>query len=158
MWHWKSSGCCWKINFYCFGMWNGCASFWFAMQQVGKCGCGGLPVMQNYEIPGRKIKFWKFFCETKFSIAPNDFCNVWTVHLLAYFSCRLLVLHCFQVRRLWSGTWLSWMDGLEMICDKFGVRVNHRNHFSEIYGPMRFEFRSGECCFETNSAIVICQM
>jgi len=43
------------------------------MQQVGKCGCGGLPVMKNYEIPGRKIKFWKFFCGTKFSIAPNDY-------------------------------------------------------------------------------------
>jgi len=54
-------------------MGNDCASFRFPMQQIGKCGCGGLPVMQNYEIPGRKIKFWKFFCGTKFSIAPNDF-------------------------------------------------------------------------------------
>jgi len=31
-----------------------------------------------------------------------------------------------------------------MICDKFGVRVNQPNHFSEICGPMHFEFRSGE--------------
>jgi len=49
------------------------------------------------------------------------------------------------------------MDGLQMICDKFAVRVQP-NHFSEICGPMRFEFRSGECCFETNGAIVVCQM
>ena len=135
-------------------MWNGCESFWFPNQQVGKCGCAGLPVMQNYEIRGRKIKFWNFFCETKFSIAPNDFSKLWRVHLLTYASCRLLVLHCFEVRRLWSGTWLSRMDGLQMICDKFRVRVNQPNHFSEICGPMRFEFRSEECCFETNGGIV----
>ena len=36
------------------------------MQQVGKSGCGGLPVMQNYEIPGRKIKSSKFFVEQIF--------------------------------------------------------------------------------------------
>ena len=157
MWQWKSFGCFRKINYYCFGMWNGCA-FWYPMQQVGKCGCGGLPVMQNYKIPGTKINFWKCFCGTKFSIAPNDFWKVWTVHLLAYDSCRLLVLHCFQVRRLQSGTWLSRMGGLQMICDKFWVRDNQPNHFSEICGPMHFEFRSGECCFETNGAVVICQM
>ena len=62
-----------KQNYHCFGMWNGCATFWYPMQQVGKCGSGGLPVIRNCEIPGRKIKFWTFFCGTKFSIAPNDF-------------------------------------------------------------------------------------
>ena len=51
------------------------------------------------------------FCETKFSITPNDFWTVWTVHLLAYVSCRLLVLYCFQVRRLWSGTWMIIKNG-----------------------------------------------
>ena len=66
MWHCKSFGCCRKINYYCFGMWNGCASFWFPMQQVWKCGCDGLPVMQNYEIPGRKIRFRSFFVEQNF--------------------------------------------------------------------------------------------
>ena len=105
-----------------------------------------------------KSQVLEVFCETKFSIAPNDFWKVWTIHLLAHVSCRLLVFYCFQVRRLWSGTWLSRMDGLQMICDKFGVRVNHPDHFSEICGLMHFEFRSGECWFETNDAIVVCQM
>jgi len=45
---------------------NDCASFWFPMQQVGKCACGELPVMQNYKIPGRKIKFGSFFVEQNF--------------------------------------------------------------------------------------------
>jgi len=36
------------------------------MQQVGKCACGELPVMQNYKIPGRKIKFGSFFVEQNF--------------------------------------------------------------------------------------------
>jgi len=37
------------------------------MQQVGKCGHGRLPVMENYEIPGRKIGFGSFFVEKIFN-------------------------------------------------------------------------------------------
>jgi len=41
---------------------------------------------------------------------------------------------------------------------KIVLTFNQLNHFSEICGPMCFEFRSGEWCFDTNGAIVICQM
>jgi len=53
-----------KLLFFWYVKWL--CKLWFPMQQVGKCGCGGLPVIQNYEIPGLKIKFWKFFCCTNF--------------------------------------------------------------------------------------------
>jgi len=53
-------------------------------------------------------------------------------------------------------------DYQEWVACKLFVTIlskdNQPNHFSEICGPMRRGFRSGECCFETNGAIIICQM